>query len=237
MMSPCGERRAESCTNGPTLMDERSTLCGAVRLCACSCTPSPSLGAWRRSTRTCRLRGTKRGCVASACSTSSALRTLRAATTSRSCASTTPTSCCTTSSSSTSSSRSRRHAATRTHAARHAWEHTSTHASHVRLALACEPSPRSARQVYLREGVEFKQVDYQDNGPILELIAKWPTCLMGLLDDACKTGSGSDEKVITAFHEVRDEIELHHPWPHHHVLTIPRPRSSSGRHSVVPRAA
>jgi hypothetical protein len=119
-------------------------LCRAAgHRCASGCTPSPLPGASPKSTPTCLRAASRTSCVASACSTSSALRTLRAATTSRSCASTTPTSCCTTSSSSTSSSRSRRHAATRTHAARHAWEHTSTHASHVRLALACEPSPRS----------------------------------------------------------------------------------------------
>jgi myosin heavy subunit len=70
-----------------------------------------------------------------------------------------------------------------------------------RGSLNRQSDSRAAQEIYLREGVEWKQIDYQDNTPVLELIAKWPTCLMGMLDDACKTGAGTDEKVLGSFHE------------------------------------
>lgn len=59
---------------------------------------------------------------------------------------------------------------------------------------------RQEQDVYIREGVTWKLVNYQDNQRVVDLIASSPLCLFSVLDDACKTGSGSDESVLNAFH-------------------------------------
>ena len=50
--------------------------------------------------------------------------------------------------------------------------------------------------MYLREGIEWQHIEYADNTPVLELIAHGPTCLLGLLDDACKTDCTDDQVLI-----------------------------------------
>ena len=56
------------------------------------------------------------------------------------------------------------------------------------------------QEVYVREGVKWTAVDYADNKHVIELIAARPMCIFGVLDDGCKTGSGTDESVLNALH-------------------------------------
>ena len=52
----------------------------------------------------------------------------------------------------------------------------------------------------MKEEVEWNFVDYQDNQPVLDLIAKRPICILGLLDEGCSTGAGKDDSVLENFH-------------------------------------
>ena len=45
-------------------------------------------------------------------------------------------------------------------------------------------------QVYVREEVQWNFVSYEDNQHVIDLIAKRPVCVLGLLDEGCATGSG-----------------------------------------------
>ena len=47
------------------------------------------------------------------------------------------------------------------------------------------------QEVYVKEEVEWNFVSYEDNQHIIDLIAKRPICVLGLLDEGCATGSGS----------------------------------------------
>ena len=57
------------------------------------------------------------------------------------------------------------------------------------------------QEVYVREGVKWELIDYSDNAHVLTLISKPPSCIFGLLDDACKTGSSTDANVLQSLHE------------------------------------
>ena len=52
----------------------------------------------------------------------------------------------------------------------------------------------------MREEVEWNFVAYEDNQPVLDLIAKRPVCILGLLDEGCATGSGKDSSVLENYH-------------------------------------
>jgi len=56
------------------------------------------------------------------------------------------------------------------------------------------------QEVYVKEEVEWNFVSYEDNQPIIDLIVKRPTCILSLLDEACKTGSGKDQNVLENYH-------------------------------------
>ena len=56
------------------------------------------------------------------------------------------------------------------------------------------------QEVYVREEVEWNFVAYEDNQPVIDLIAKRPICLLGLLDEQCAVGSGTDAGCLSNFH-------------------------------------
>ena len=82
---------------------------------------------------------------------------------------------------------------------------TSTSAT---TTASSDPPPISSRpavfkleqEVYVREEVEWNFVAYEDNQPVLDLIAKRPVCILGLLDEGCATGSGKDSSVLENYH-------------------------------------
>ena len=52
----------------------------------------------------------------------------------------------------------------------------------------------------MREEVEWNFVSYEDNQHVIDLIAKRPICILGLLDEGCKAGSGKDSAVLENMH-------------------------------------
>ena len=42
---------------------------------------------------------------------------------------------------------------------------------------------RQEQEIYVREEVEWKFVEYEDNQPVIDLISKRPRCILGLLDE------------------------------------------------------
>ena len=54
--------------------------------------------------------------------------------------------------------------------------------------------------MYIKEEVEWNFVAYEDNQPVIDLIAKRPICLLGLLDEQCAVGSGTDAGCLSNFH-------------------------------------
>ena len=56
------------------------------------------------------------------------------------------------------------------------------------------------QEVYVKEEVEWNFVSYEDNQHIIDLIAKRPICVLGLLDEGCATGSGKDSTVLDNMH-------------------------------------
>ena len=56
------------------------------------------------------------------------------------------------------------------------------------------------QEVYVREEVEWSFVSYEDNQHVIDLIAKRPLCILGLLDEGCTTGSGKDSSVLENCH-------------------------------------
>ena len=56
------------------------------------------------------------------------------------------------------------------------------------------------QKIYQQEGTGWQMVDYQDNQHVLDLIAGKSSSLFSLLDDQCKTGRGTDETVLEAYH-------------------------------------
>ena len=56
------------------------------------------------------------------------------------------------------------------------------------------------QEVYVREEVEWSFVSYEDNQHVIDLIAKRPICILGLLDEGCATGSGKDSNVLENCH-------------------------------------
>ncbi|KAL1515605.1 hypothetical protein AB1Y20_002224 [Prymnesium parvum] len=56
------------------------------------------------------------------------------------------------------------------------------------------------QRVHEREGIEWKEIDYEDNSAVIALISERPMCIFGTLDDACVTGRGSDAAFITSLH-------------------------------------
>eukprot|EP00966_Prymnesium_polylepis_P256923 5934538-Prymnesium_polylepis.1 len=61
------------------------------------------------------------------------------------------------------------------------------------------------QEVYVREEVEWNFVNYQDNQHVIDLISKRPVCVLGLLDEACATGSGKDPAVLQNLHNAFDK--------------------------------
>ena len=56
------------------------------------------------------------------------------------------------------------------------------------------------QEVYVREEVEWNFVSYEDNQHVIDLIAKRPVCVLGLLDEGSATGSGTDKGVLENCH-------------------------------------
>ena len=56
------------------------------------------------------------------------------------------------------------------------------------------------QEVYVREEVEWNFVSYEDNQHVIDLIAKRPVCVLGLLDEGSATGSGKDSSVLENCH-------------------------------------
>lgn len=56
------------------------------------------------------------------------------------------------------------------------------------------------QEVYVREEVEWNFVSYEDNQHVIDLIAKRPICVLGIIDEGCATGSGKDSSVIENLH-------------------------------------
>lgn len=54
---------------------------------------------------------------------------------------------------------------------------------------------------YKAEGIEFEAVDYRDNQPIIDLIAKRPNCVLAKVDEASSMATGTDETAIMAMHD------------------------------------
>ena len=56
------------------------------------------------------------------------------------------------------------------------------------------------QEVYVREEVEWNFVSYEDNQHVIDLIAKRPVCVLGLLDEGCSVGGGTDKGVLENCH-------------------------------------
>jgi len=56
------------------------------------------------------------------------------------------------------------------------------------------------QEVYVREEVQWNFVSYEDNQHVIDLIAKRPVCVLGILDEGCATGSGKDQSVLENLH-------------------------------------
>jgi len=65
------------------------------------------------------------------------------------------------------------------------------------------------QETYIREEVDWQFVEYEDNQPTIDLIAKRPVCIYGLLDEGCSTGSGTDASVLSNFNGVFKDPKKH----------------------------
>jgi len=65
------------------------------------------------------------------------------------------------------------------------------------------------QETYIREEVDWQFVEYEDNQPTIDLIAKRPVCIYGLLDEGCSTGSGTDSSVLSNFNGVFKDPKKH----------------------------
>jgi hypothetical protein len=65
------------------------------------------------------------------------------------------------------------------------------------------------QETYIREEVDWQFVEYEDNQPTIDLISKRPVCLMGLLDEGCATGSGTDASVLSNYNGVFKDPKKH----------------------------
>ena len=57
------------------------------------------------------------------------------------------------------------------------------------------------QQTYVREEVEWRFVDYEDNQPTLDLIGKRPLCILGQLDEACTNQAATDASLLQNLHQ------------------------------------
>jgi hypothetical protein len=57
------------------------------------------------------------------------------------------------------------------------------------------------QEVYVKEEVEWNFVAYEDNQHVIDIVAKRPVCVLGLLDEGCATGSGNDKSVLQNMHQ------------------------------------
>merc|ERR1719502_354748 len=65
------------------------------------------------------------------------------------------------------------------------------------------------QETYSREEVDWQFVEYEDNQPTIDLIAKRPVCIYGLLDEGCATGSGTDASVLANYNGVFKDPKKH----------------------------
>ena len=65
------------------------------------------------------------------------------------------------------------------------------------------------QETYIREEVDWQFVEYEDNQPTLDLIAKRPVCVYGLLDEGCSSGAGTDSSVLSNFNGVFKDPKKH----------------------------
>lgn len=73
--------------------------------------------------------------------------------------------------------------------------------------LFIELTLKSEQEEYVREGIEWKAIEYFDNRSICELIEKKPTGLIALLDDACVMGDATDQ---TFFQSISSKLKHKH---------------------------
>lgn len=66
---------------------------------------------------------------------------------------------------------------------------------------------KSEQEEYVREGIEWKAIEYFDNKTICELIEKKPTGLIALMDDACVIGDATDR---TLFQSLSTKLKHKH---------------------------
>ncbi|EGC34012.1 myosin IE [Dictyostelium purpureum] len=62
--------------------------------------------------------------------------------------------------------------------------------------LFIELTLKSEQEEYIREGIEWQNIDYFNNKPICELIEKKPMGLVSLLDEACLIAKSTDETFL-----------------------------------------
>jgi len=57
------------------------------------------------------------------------------------------------------------------------------------------------QEIYIKEEIEWSFESYETNQPIIDLIAKRPVCILGLLDEGCATEAGKDSSVLSNCHQ------------------------------------
>ncbi|EFA77144.1 myosin IE [Heterostelium album PN500] len=62
--------------------------------------------------------------------------------------------------------------------------------------LFIELTLKSEQEEYIREGIEWKNIDYFNNKPICELIEKKPMGLISLLDESCLIAKSTDQTFL-----------------------------------------
>eukprot|EP01132_Coremiostelium_polycephalum_P006092 gene6092-7590_t len=62
--------------------------------------------------------------------------------------------------------------------------------------LFIELTLKSEQEEYIREGIEWKNIEYFNNKPICELIEKKPVGLVSLLDEACLIAKSTDQTFL-----------------------------------------
>jgi myosin V len=63
----------------------------------------------------------------------------------------------------------------------------------------------SEQELYLREGLQWKTIDYHDNGDIISLFTKKPTGLFSLLEEQGMMNRSEDSLLLSQYHQLHGE--------------------------------
>ncbi|EGD80527.1 myosin-VIIa [Salpingoeca rosetta] len=62
---------------------------------------------------------------------------------------------------------------------------------------------------YDKEGINWSKIDFQDNQPVLDMIAEKPMNILALVDEEAKFPKGTDESMLTKLHQHHDKNGLY----------------------------